>query len=159
MATPDFILRLREKIGTDLLWLPGVTVVVIDRRTPQPRVLCVRRADNGQWTPVTGIVDPGEEPAAAGEREVLEEAGVEARCDWLVSVEVVGPIRYPNGDLSQYVDLCFAAHHVSGDPHPADGENTEARWFGADELPPMNDRFQRAVRQALGPVAPAEFNR
>ena len=30
MATPDFILKLREKIGHETLWLPGVTGVVFD---------------------------------------------------------------------------------------------------------------------------------
>ncbi|OYN96925.1 ADP-ribose pyrophosphatase YjhB (NUDIX family) [Propionibacteriaceae bacterium ES.041] len=159
MPTPDFILRLREKIGTELLWLPGVTAVVIDRSTPQPRVLCVRRADNGQWTPVTGIVDPGEPPAVAAEREVLEEAGITAVCEWLVSVEVVGPVTYDNGDRSQFVDHCFALRYLAGEPHPADGENTEAGWFPPDALPPMNERFQRAVQQALAEPGPARFTR
>ena len=54
MATPDFVLALREKIGTDPLWLPGATAVVVRDRS----VLLVRRADTGEWTPVTGIVDP-----------------------------------------------------------------------------------------------------
>ena len=72
MATPDFILSLRERIGHDLLWLTGVTAIVT---TPdRSQLLVVRRADTGAWTPVTGIIDPGEEPAAAGAREVLEEA-------------------------------------------------------------------------------------
>ena len=52
---PDFVLALRDKIGHDPLWLPCVTAVV--RRADQ--VLLVRRADNGHWTPVTGIPDPG----------------------------------------------------------------------------------------------------
>ncbi len=29
MATPDFILRLRESVGHALLWLPGTTAVVL----------------------------------------------------------------------------------------------------------------------------------
>ncbi|MET0713590.1 MAG: ADP-ribose pyrophosphatase, partial [Mycetocola sp.] len=29
MATPDFVLALREKIGTAPLWLSGVTAVVV----------------------------------------------------------------------------------------------------------------------------------
>jgi 8-oxo-dGTP pyrophosphatase MutT (NUDIX family) len=58
MATPDFVLALREKIGHDELWLPGVTAVVLRGS----EVLLVRRADSGAWTPVTGIVDLGEEP-------------------------------------------------------------------------------------------------
>ncbi|RYY40302.1 MAG: ADP-ribose pyrophosphatase, partial [Actinomycetales bacterium] len=43
MSTPDFILALREKIGTDPLWLPGVTAVT----TRGDEVLLVRRADDG----------------------------------------------------------------------------------------------------------------
>ena len=39
-------------------------------------MLLVKRSDNGAWTPVTGIVDPGEEPAVAAAREALEETGV-----------------------------------------------------------------------------------
>ena len=58
MPTPDFVLALREKVGTALLWLPAVTAVVLRGQ----EVLLVRRADTGAWTPVTGIVDPGEQP-------------------------------------------------------------------------------------------------
>ena len=97
MATPDFILELRRHIGTAPLWLTGVTAVVLrevpaadhdddadddddddadDAPAVRRQVLLVRRADNGAWTPVTGIVDPGEEPAVAAAREVLEEAAI-----------------------------------------------------------------------------------
>ncbi len=69
---PDFILDIRRMIGTHPLWLPGVTAVI--RRDDE--ILMVERADNGAWTPVTGIVDPGEEPAVAAAREALEETGV-----------------------------------------------------------------------------------
>ena len=69
---PDFVVAIREKIGHDPLWLPGVTAVV--RRGDQ--VLLVERADNGRWTPITGIPEPGEEPAVAAAREALEEAGL-----------------------------------------------------------------------------------
>ena len=60
MPTPEFILSLREKIGHDPLWMPGVTAVVFNEGG---QVLLCRRSDNGAWTPITGIVDPGEEPA------------------------------------------------------------------------------------------------
>src|SRR4051812_42568595 len=79
VPTPDFILELRSMIGTHPLWLVGVTAVVLrDHPGPEAQVLLVRRADNGWWTPVTGIVDRGEQPADAAVREVLEEAGVVA---------------------------------------------------------------------------------
>ena len=68
MPTPDFVIELRKKIGHDLLWLPGVTGLVID---DAQRVLLVRRADNHRWTLVTGFLDPGEQPAAGIVREIL----------------------------------------------------------------------------------------
>ena len=39
-------------------------------------ILLTERADNGEWAPVTGILDPGEEPAVGAAREALEETGV-----------------------------------------------------------------------------------
>ena len=50
MATPDFVLALREKIGHAPLWLSGVTAVVIRGSHSRHEVLLVRRADTGAWT-------------------------------------------------------------------------------------------------------------
>lgn len=150
MSTPDFILALREKIGTDPLWLPGVTAVV----TRGDEVLMVRRADDGSWTPVTGIIDPGEEPADAAVRETLEETGVVADPVRLGRIGATGEIVYGNGDRTQYVDITFRLDWVSGEPHPADGENTEARWFHRGDLPPMNDDMAERVEGALAEGPP-----
>jgi hypothetical protein len=48
------VLELRKKVGHAPLWLTGVTAVVFRGDD----VLLVRRADNAEWTPVTGIIDP-----------------------------------------------------------------------------------------------------
>ena len=45
MPTPEYVLALRAGVGHDLLWLPGVTAVVLRGDD----VLLVRRADNGEW--------------------------------------------------------------------------------------------------------------
>ena len=155
MATPDFVLALREKIGHDPLWLMGVSAVVLRESS----VLLVRRADNGAWTPVTGIVDPGEEPAVAAERETLEEAGVVARASGLVWVHVIPSITYANGDVSQYVDLAFRCDYVSGDPWPADGENTDAAWFDLDALPDMAPDMVARIRAAVDFTGHTRFER
>jgi 8-oxo-dGTP pyrophosphatase MutT (NUDIX family) len=153
MATPDFVLALREKVGHEPLWLSGVTAVVSHGES----VLMVRRSDNGAWTPVTGIIDPGEEPAAAAAREVLEETGVVAVAERLAWVHTHPMITYRNGDQAQYLDLTFHMRYVSGDPYPADGENTEARWFPLTELPDMSDDMGARIRRALDDVAAARF--
>lgn len=146
MPTPDFVLDLRRKIGTDPLPLVGVTAVVLR----DDRVLLGRRSDNGHLTPVTGIVDPGEEPADAAVRETLEEAGVRCRVERLAWVHQIPRITYSNGDQSDYLDLTFRCRWVSGDPFPVDGEMTEVGWYDLAALPAfeqgdMRQRIESAL--------------
>ena len=145
MATPEFILDLRAKVGHAPLWLTGVTAVVLR----QSQVLLVRRADTGEWSPITGIIDPGEEPADAAAREVYEEANVRAVPEQLTLVHTIAPVVYANGDEAQYLDLVFRFRWVSGTAFPADGENLSARWFDLDELPEMSADYSARVESAL----------
>lgn len=151
MPTPDFILDLRENVGTSLLWLSGAAAVVVRDRQDHggEEVLLVQRSDTHEWTPVTGIVDPGEEPAVTAVRECLEEACVVVRADRLVWVTVSPVIRYPNGDRSQYLELVFRCSWVSGEPAVGDDESVDVRWFPVDDLPPLSDRHAERVRLAL----------
>lgn len=157
MATPDFVLALRAKVGHDPLWLSGVTAVVLREQAGRRQVLLVRRADDGRWTPVTGIIDPGEQPATAAVREVAEEAGVVAVARRLAWVNTLPPMEYENGDRSQYLDLVFTCEHVSGEPWPADGENTEAAYFDLDGLPPLDEGMARRLAHALADQERAAF--
>jgi 8-oxo-dGTP pyrophosphatase MutT (NUDIX family) len=159
MPTPEFVLSLRSKIGHDPLWLTGVTAVVTRGDGDGLEVLVVRRSDTGAFTPVTGIVDPGEEPAVAAEREVLEEADVVAVAERLALVQVIPEITYPNGDRAQYLDVVFRCRYVSGEPFPADGENTEAFWRRADDLPAMSSDMRARVDAALADEREARFRR
>src|SRR5512133_3521913 len=104
MPIPPYVAELRDLVGTRELWLPGVTAVVCRG----DEVLLTRRADNGQWAPVTGISDPGEEPAASARREALEETGVEISVDRLAAVGASPRITYENGDHAVYLDVTFA---------------------------------------------------
>lgn len=149
MPTPEFITALREKVGTTRLWLSGATAVVLRDGAAGEEVLLVRRSDTGEWTPVAGIVDPGEQPHATAVREVAEEAGVTAVVERLVWLTVTEVITYANGDETQYIDHVFRCRWAAGDPHPADGEASEARFFLAGSLPPMSARHAEQVRVAL----------
>ena len=153
MAVPDFILTLRESIGTAPLWLSGVTAVV-ERGDD---LLMVRRSDTGEWTPVTGIIDPGEHPADAAVRETLEEADLHVVPERLASIGVTDEVVYANGDRAQYLDHTFVMRYVSGEPSPADGENTEARWFRLDALPPMGPDMLSRLDAALAGEQAARF--
>jgi len=154
MPTPDFILELREKIGTHPLSLAGVTAVVLR----DGQVLLGRRSDNGWLTPITGIVDPGEEPADAAVRETLEEAGILCRVERLAWVHQIPRIVYDNGDQADYLDLTFRCTWVSGDPYPADGEMTEVGWFDLAALPAeIETGMRRRIEYALLDDAVARF--
>ncbi|HEU0192056.1 MAG TPA: NUDIX domain-containing protein [Mycobacterium sp.] len=145
MPIPQFIADLRARIGHEPLWLIGVTAIVIR----DAQVLLVERADNGAWTPVTGIVDPGEEPADAAVREVREETGVTAAPVRLVWVHATAPVVHVNGDRAQYLDHVFLMRWVADEPHPADDESTDARWFALDALPEMSATMRDRLTAAL----------
>ncbi len=175
MPTPEFILDLRKRIGHDPLWLPGVTAVVVKPVGPDaavwevPEVLLVRRADDGQWTPVTGIVDPGEEPHVAAVREVVEETGLHVQVEALLGVGAVGPVEYPNGDVTSYMDTTMRCSVVDpedatpGDeshfePRVADDESTAVGWYPISQLPPMQPRFRLVIADAVAQMKhPAGF--
>jgi 8-oxo-dGTP pyrophosphatase MutT (NUDIX family) len=148
---PDFILEMREMIGHHPLWLPGVTAVIT---RGDGHVLLVKRADNGAWTPVTGIVDPGEEPGVTAAREALEETGVVISVDRLAATTVLPEFTFGNGDRAAFLDLTFACTWLSGEAHVADDESVDVRWCPVTELPPMGPWLAERIDAALsGEVA------
>lgn len=158
MPTPDFVLALREKVGHAELWLPGATAVI--RREGvggATEVLLVQRADNHAWTPVTGIVDPGEDPGVTARREAMEETGVEIRVDRLAQVSAGEQVSYPNGDRNVFLDHTFACTWLSGEAHVADDESVDVGWFGLDALPPLSERVRQRLDVALSDETAARF--
>ena len=149
MPVPDFVLELRARVGHSMLWLSGATAVILRDGVRGPETLLVRRSDDGAWSPVCGIVDPGEDPHAAAIREAEEEAGVRIEVERLAWLNVTEPVTYANGDVTQYIDHTFRCRWVSGDPVPADGEATEARFFTVDDLPEMPRNYAERIEVAL----------
>jgi ADP-ribose pyrophosphatase YjhB (NUDIX family) len=147
MTTPEFILSLREKIGHERLWLPGVKAVVL--RAGDTEVLLVRRADNGRWTVPAGILEPGEEPADTAVREVYEETAVEAVPRRLAGVGTTAEAVYPNGDRAQYLDVVMVLDAVGGEAQVNDDENLEVGWFPVDRTPALPPLHRRAIEWAL----------
>ena len=150
---PEFIVEMRRLVGDLPLWLPGITAVI--RRGDE--VLLVRRADNGRWTPVTGISDPGEEPAVTAAREAMEETGVRIRVDRLAATSVHPEVTYPNGDRAAYLDLTFACTWLEGEAHVADDESSDVRWWPLSSLPEMSELMLWRIDAATSDEREARF--
>ncbi len=155
MPIPPYVAHLRTMVGAGAALDAGRHGGRAARRGGRRReVLLVRRSDNGAWTPVTGIVDPGEHPHVTAVREVEEEACVVAEVERLVWVSATEVVTHVNGDLGQYLDHTFRCRWVSGEPRPGDDESTDARWFALDALPEMAERHRDRIAVAVRQPAP-----
>ncbi|MFG2123350.1 NUDIX domain-containing protein [Streptomyces sp. NPDC048710] len=146
MAIPDFIRTIRASAGHQLLWLPGVSAVVFD---DQGRILLGQRADNHKWALLSGIPEPGEQPAAAAVREVYEESAVRCVAERIVMVKSGERITYNNGDICQFMDITFRCRAVGGEARVNDDESVDVGWFEVDALPPMDEHQLVRIKQAL----------
>lgn len=146
MPIPDFVVELRRAVGGSLLPLVGVTAVVRDRAGS---LLLGRRADTGHWALPSGIVEPGEEPAAAVAREVLEETGLVVVPEHLTSVSTTGVVTYPNGDRSIYLDLTFSCRLTGGTLDVGDDENLEVAFVPMGALPVLQESSRLRLERAL----------
>jgi 8-oxo-dGTP pyrophosphatase MutT (NUDIX family) len=141
----DYIRRLREKIGRDFLFMPSVAALI---RDDDGRILLVQHVE-GRWQLPGGAVDPGERPAAAMQRECLEEAGITVEPIRIAGV-FGGPeyrITYANGDETGWVITVFEARITVGDPSPSDDETQAVGWFRPEEIAALE--FGSATRETL----------
>lgn len=159
MPTPEYIQRLREKVGHDLLFVPGAAAVVLNRAG---HVLLLRRADNGRWHTPGGICEPGEFPALTVAREVLEETGLIVNVIRITGVYAIPPFTYPNGDHTSSIITVFLCRPQddTAQPYPADGEATEVAWCSPDALPAnLSETARTRIRDALADRPEAAFER
>jgi 8-oxo-dGTP pyrophosphatase MutT (NUDIX family) len=155
MPISPYLHSLREVVGHRLLLLPGVTAVVLD---DAGRLLLGRRADNGSWALIAGVMDPGEQPAETVVREVYEETGVHVVPERISSVFTQPPNTYPNGDRAEFVDITFRCRAIGGEARVNDDESLAVGWFALEDLPPLNELNQRRVELALTASVDAWFS-
>ena len=150
MPTPDFILELRRHIGNETLWLSGANLVVLREGEAGTEVLLGRRADDGNWAAISGIVEPGENPADTVVREAREEACIEVEVERMLWLDVMDEVTFPNGDRCRFLDHGFRGRLVGCRPGIGDGEISDFGWFPANRLPvPRQERLEEQVRICL----------
>jgi 8-oxo-dGTP diphosphatase len=114
--------------------VPAVIAVLIH----EGRALLVRRAnppDAGLWGFPGGKIEYGETVRAAALRELLEETGVQAQAqEILTTLDIL--VRSDDGALQQhYILIAVRCRWLSGLPLAAD-DALEARWFPLSDLHP-----------------------
>ena len=86
---------------------PSASAVIFDRRG---RLLLQQRSDGGQWGLPGGSVEIGESVHDAVIREVREETGLTVTVRRLIGIysePALQVVRYPDGNVWHYVNVCF----------------------------------------------------
>ena len=110
----------------------SVVVLALDDSLSPPRVLLERQyryaADDYLWELPAGHIDPGEAPAQAAKRELLEETGLTAK-HWKRALKFyVSP-----GILDETMDVFLATGLTQGKAEPEDDERIQTRFFPVPE--------------------------
>ena len=131
MPRSEYIQSIRDRVGNDFLLLPGVSAVIRDG----DRFLLARHAHSGLWSLIGGGIEPGEEPAEALRREVLEETGARVRVAGIIGAYGGEPlmVEYPNGDRVGYVTVAYDCELLSP-AAPDQDELLELGWFERDAI-------------------------
>ena len=114
--------------------VPAVIAVVIR----EDQTLLVQRAnppDAGLWGFPGGKIEFGETVKAAATRELLEETGIDAEAqDILTTLDIL--VRDASGHVQQhYILIAVQCRWISGLPLAGD-DALEARWFPIGDLDP-----------------------
>lgn len=112
----------------------SVSAVIFDRRG---HLLLQQRSDGGQWGLPGGSVELGESVVAAVRREVSEETGLDVAVKRLVGVysdPALQIVRYPDGTVWHYVNVCFECL-VRGGAFRTSDETLALRYFSPHRLP------------------------
>jgi 8-oxo-dGTP pyrophosphatase MutT (NUDIX family) len=113
---------------------PSVSAVILDRRG---RLLLQQRSDGGQWGLPGGSVEIGESVAEAVVREVHEETGLTVRPRRIIGVysdPTFQVVRYPDGNVWHYVNVCFECVGQKGELTTCD-ETLALEYFAMGRLP------------------------
>lgn len=139
MPLSTYVRSLRDRVGHDLLLLPGVTAII----RQGDRFLLARQRDTEQWSLIGGGIEPGETPDEAIIREVAEELGVVATPGRIVGAYGGHALQstLPNGDQVAYTTVAYECHLPSTALTLEDAELLETGWFTIQEAQAL-DRNQ-----------------
>lgn len=136
----DVLTDLAEGKGFYWQWGPNYTVdPIVISHDDQPKILLVKRSDNGKWALPGGFVDGDEIAYDAGIREVQEETHL--------SLEPVdtrycyrGPVRDERSRLHAWSDTTAILWHAeTAAPVYGGDDATQAQWFDLRDIATLGE--------------------
>lgn len=137
LSTSDYYKQLREKIGTQLIFSPGVAAII---RNEKGEILFQHPSLTSDiWSLPAGAIEIGETPAEAIIREVYEETGLHVVPQKLLGVFGGKNFRftYPDGNQVESLVFVFECIVEYGELDAGDGESAELEYFPVSSMPKL----------------------
>ena len=128
------------------------------------RVLLMRERADGRWSLPGGWADPGDAPAAAVTREILEETGYHSSAVKLIACWDRELQDNPPPLPVHVYKLFFLCRPGGAVQPPAALETAGIGWFDVSALPPLSlgrvnhRQLERALAHHRDPALPTEFD-
>jgi 8-oxo-dGTP pyrophosphatase MutT (NUDIX family) len=159
MAISTHFRQLRNKIGHDLLQIPGVAAVIHNQAG---RVLLQQNTGDQTWGLPAGSIEPGETPAQAIVREVWEETNLKVKPAQILGVFGGKNFRYTyaNGDRVEYLVVLFKCEVIGPvqELRGRDGETADLQYFVPEEMPTLAMSYPLELLRA-GELSKTYFDR
>jgi 8-oxo-dGTP pyrophosphatase MutT (NUDIX family) len=145
----SYLGKLRQKIGHELVHVPGSGVVI---ENDQGDMLLHQRSDTGMWDTPGGAAENNENVVQHAVRETFEETGLRALNPIpfaFASEPETNIIHYPNGDICHFHDLIFYATEYEGTLIDSNEETLAVGWFKPTNLPEVTAACRLAIAALL----------
>ena len=145
----SYLGRLREKIGHELVHVPGASIVI---ENLAGEILLQKRRDFNTWDTPGGSPETGENAVQQAIREVHEETGLTALNPVpfaFASDPATQTIHYPNGDICHFHDIHFFATEYEGELIKSNFETIAVDWFNPLALPEVMPACTKVIAAYL----------
>ncbi|MEN1936315.1 NUDIX domain-containing protein [Paenibacillus sp. 102] len=135
MPISTYYKQIREKLGSDLIFMPSVAAVIKNELGE----ILFQYPGGKFWSLPAGAIEPGETPEEAVVREVWEETGLRVQIKGIKGVYGGEDFRhtYSNGDQVEYIIVVFECEVIEGELKAIDGESLKLQYFSLHERPKL----------------------
>lgn len=159
MDEKDYIPYMRKMIGHKRMLTVGLCCLILNEKN---QLLLEKRTDNGLYCIPGGSLDFDETVIEGVKREVREETGILLKEVSLFMIQSGNKMQlsYPNGDVTDYMDLCFIARVDSTDidlNKEHDDESSLIAFYDLDKLP-KEEELLRGTKAMLDKLLKEDYS-